>query len=73
MRIVSLLSASRIRLGRAAEEQGGSDRLSGGSSDGPDGSIADAAAYREAVFERERQVSTAVEAGIAVPHAGVRA
>lgn len=38
-----------------------------------DGSIADAAAYREAVFERERQVSTAVEAGIAVPHAGVRA
>lgn len=68
MRIVSLLSASRIRLGvplKSKEEAIGFlvDLQTA------DGSIADAAAYREAVFERERQVSTAVEAGIAVPHA----
>lgn len=67
MRITDLLSASRMQLHTAAaDKQDALDRLI--ALQRQDGLLADPDAYRRAVLEREEQVSTAIQEGIAVPH-----
>ena len=68
MRIIDLLDAGRIRLHAAADDKAQViDLLVDLQYDG--GAIADKAAYKEAILAREAQSSTAIEAGVAVPHA----
>ena len=68
MRIVDLLQPSRILLGAAADDKAAViDRLVDLQASG--GALADKAAYKQAILDREAQTSTAIEAGIAVPHA----
>ena len=68
MRITDLLDARRIRLGASASDKAQViDLLVGLQCDG--GAIADRDAYKEAILAREAQSSTAIEAGVAVPHA----
>ncbi len=67
MRITDLLSASRMRLHVAvADKQDALDQLI--ALIRQDGLLADPDAFRRAVLEREEQVSTAIQEGIAVPH-----
>ena len=67
MRITDLLSASRMRLHVAvADKQDALDQLIALTRQ--DGLLADPDAFRRAVLEREEQVSTAIQEGIAVPH-----
>ena len=68
MRIVDLLSPSRIALhGTAADKASAIDLLVDLQDKG--GALKDKAAYKQAILARESQTSTAIEAGIAVPHA----
>ena len=68
MRITDLLKPQSIRLGgQAAHKAEAIDALIELQAAG--GHLADKAAYKEAILAREAQSSTAIEAGIAVPHA----
>ena len=68
MRITDLLKHQSILLGgQAADKAGAIDTLIGLQAAG--GHLADKDAYKEAILAREAQSSTAIEAGIAVPHA----
>ena len=68
MRITDLLAPQSIRLGaKAADKAAAIDALIALQEKG--GHLADKAAYKEAILAREAQGSTAIEAGIAVPHA----
>lgn len=68
MRITDLLKPQSILLGgQAADKQSAIDTLIDLQAAG--GHLADKAAYKEAILAREAQSSTAIEAGIAVPHA----
>lgn len=68
MRITDLLKPQSILLGgQAADKAGAIDTLVDLQAAG--GHLADKAAYKEAILAREAQSSTAIEAGIAVPHA----
>ena len=68
MRITDLLNPQSVRLGAAAADKAAAiDTLIALQEKG--GHLADKAAYREAILAREGQGSTAIEAGIAVPHA----
>ena len=68
MRITDLLDASKIQLRTtAADKEGVIDLLVGLQS--RSGCLTDKAAYKAAILAREAQTSTAIEAGIAVPHA----
>ena len=68
MRITDLLKPQSILLGgQAADKAGAIDTLIDLQAAG--GHLADKAAYKEAILAREAQSSTAIEAGIAVPHA----
>ena len=68
MRITDLLKPQSILLGgQAADKAGAIDALIDLQAAG--GHLADKAAYKEAILAREAQSSTAIEAGIAVPHA----
>lgn len=68
MRIVDLLQPARIALRtEAADKAAAIDLLVDLQDKG--GALADKAAYKEAILARESQSSTAIEAGIAVPHA----
>ena len=68
MRITDLLDAGRIQLHvSAAGKPQVIDLLVDLQAKG--GAIADKAAYKEAILAREAQSSTAIEAGVAVPHA----
>ena len=68
MRITDLLKPQSILLGgQAADKAGAIDTLIGLQAAG--GHLADKDAYKEAILAREAQSSTAIEAGIAVPHA----
>ena len=67
MQITDLLSASRMRLHVAvADKQDALDQLIALTRQ--DGLLTDSDAFRRAVLEREEQVSTAIQEGIAVPH-----
>lgn len=68
MRITDLLDKGRIVLhGNAADREMVIDQLVALQEAG--GALTDAAAYKKAILAREGQGSTAIEAGIAVPHA----
>lgn len=68
MRITDLLQKDRISIGAcAAGKEGAIDKLI--DLQMKSGSITDRKAYRAAILAREEQTSTAIEAGIAVPHA----
>lgn len=68
MRIVDLLSPEKIALGAtAADKDAAIDLLVG--LQAKSGCLTDQAAYKQAILAREAQGSTAIEAGIAVPHA----
>ena len=68
MRIVDLLSPEKIALGAtAADKDAAIDLLVG--LQAKSGCLTDQAAYKQAILAREAQSSTAIEAGIAVPHA----
>lgn len=68
MRIIDLLDTSRIRLNAQANNKSQViDMLVDLQVKG--GAIADRSAYRKAILAREEQSSTAIEAGVAVPHA----
>lgn len=68
MRIIDLLDTSRIRLNAQANNKSQViDMLV--DLQIKDGAIADRSAYRKAILAREEQSSTAIEAGVAVPHA----
>ncbi|WP_418666210.1 PTS fructose transporter subunit IIABC [Allofournierella sp.] len=68
MRITDLLKPQSVRLGAAAADKAAAiDTLIALQEKG--GHLADRAAYKEAILAREGQGSTAIEAGIAVPHA----
>ena len=68
MRIVDLLKPGQIALHTAAADK---DAAIGKlvALQQKSGALADADAYRQAILAREAQSSTAIEAGIAVPHA----
>ena len=68
MRIVDLLSRDKIALGATAQDKNGAIDLLVGLQAGS-GCITDKEAYKKAILAREDQGSTAIEAGIAVPHA----
>lgn len=68
MRIVDLLSREKIALGATAQDKNGAIDLLVGLQAGS-GCITDKEAYKKAILAREAQTSTAIEAGIAVPHA----
>lgn len=68
MRIIDLLDASKIQLHtHAADKEGVIDLLV--ELQTRSGCISDKGAYKAAILAREAQNSTAIEAGIAVPHA----
>ena len=68
MRITDLLDASKIQLHtHAADKEGVIDLLV--ELQTRSGCISDKGAYKAAILAREAQNSTAIEAGIAVPHA----
>ena len=68
MRIIDLLSTDRIALGaQASDKEQAIDKLVELQMAG--GCIADREAYRKAILAREEMSSTAIEQGIAVPHA----
>ena len=68
MRIVDLLSRDKIALGATAQDKNGVIDLLVGLQVGG-GCITDKEAYKKAILAREAEGSTAIEAGIAVPHA----
>lgn len=68
MRIVDLLKPDQIALHTtAADKNAAIEKLV--ALQQKSGALADADAYRQAILAREAQSSTAIEAGIAVPHA----
>lgn len=68
MRIIDLLSTDRIALGaQVSDKEQAIDKLVELQMAG--GCIADREAYRKAILAREEMSSTAIEQGIAVPHA----
>lgn len=68
MRIVDLLSKEKILLhASAADKNAAIDLMVGLQEKG--GALTDREAYKQAILAREAQSSTAIEAGIAVPHA----
>ena len=68
MRIVDLLSKEKILLHTsAADKNAAIDLMVGLQEKG--GALTDKEAYKQAILAREAQSSTAIEAGIAVPHA----
>lgn len=68
MRIVDLLQPGQIALhAQAADKQEAIQKLV--ALQNKSGALADPDTYREAILAREAQTSTAIEAGIAVPHA----
>ena len=68
MRITDLLRPESVELHTsAANKEAAIDKLIGLHVAG--GNLADAEAYKQAILAREAQSSTAIEAGIAVPHA----
>ncbi len=68
MRITDLLRPESVQLHtQAADKQAAIDKLIGLHQAGEN--LADAEAYKQAILAREGQSSTAIEAGIAVPHA----
>lgn len=68
MRIVDLLSREKIALGATAQDKESAiDLLVDLQNKG--GCLTDREAYKKAILAREAQTSTAIEAGIAVPHA----
>lgn len=68
MRIIDLLSADRIALGaQVSDKEQAIDKLVELQTAG--GCIADPKEYRQAILAREQMSSTAIEQGIAVPHA----
>ncbi len=68
MRIVDLLSPEKIALGAAAaDKEGAIDLLV--DLQNKSGCLTDREAYKQAILAREAQTSTAIEMGIAVPHA----
>ena len=68
MRITDLLQPGRIALGAGAADKAAVIDLLVDLQD-KSGALQDKAAYKEAILAREAQSSTAIEAGIAVPHA----
>ena len=68
MRIVDLLSQDKIVLGAVAADKEAAIDLLVGLQD-KSGCLTDKEAYKKAILAREAQSSTAIEAGIAVPHA----
>ena len=68
MRIVDLLSTDKIALGASAADKDGAIDLLVDLQD-KSGCLTDRKAYKEAILAREAQTSTAIEMGIAVPHA----
>lgn len=68
MRIVDLLQPQRISLQETAADKAAVIDLLVDLQD-KSGALSDKAAYKEAILAREAQTSTAIEAGIAVPHA----
>lgn len=68
MRIVDLLSQDKIALGAVAADKEAAIDLLVGLQD-KSGCLTDKEAYKKAILAREAQSSTAIEAGIAVPHA----
>ncbi len=68
MRITDLLTPNSIALQvSVADKQAAIDRLV--ALQKTHGNLTDVAAYKEAILAREAQSSTAIEAGVAVPHA----
>ena len=68
MRIIDLLSPAKIALGAsAADKEGAIDLLVDLQS--KSGCLTDRETYKQAILARESQTSTAIEMGIAVPHA----
>lgn len=68
MRITDLLRPESVELHTsAANKEAAIDKLIGLHVAG--GNLADVEAYKQAILAREAQSSTAIEAGIAVPHA----
>ena len=68
MRIVDLLSPAKIALGAsAADQEGAIDLLV--DLQNKSGCLTDRETYKQAILARESQTSTAIEMGIAVPHA----
>ena len=68
MRIVDLLRPEKIALGASAPDKEGAIDLLVDLQD-KSGCLTDRAAYKKAILAREAQTSTAIEMGIAVPHA----
>lgn len=68
MRIVDLLKPGQVALHASASDKDDVIRRLV-SLQAHSGALADAEAYRQAILAREAQSSTAIEAGIAVPHA----
>ena len=68
MRIVDLLSTDKIALGATAADKDGAIDLLVDLQD-KSGCLTDRKTYKEAILAREAQTSTAIEMGIAVPHA----
>ena len=68
MRIVDLLSTDKIALGASAADKDGAIDLLVDLQD-KSGCLTDRKTYKEAILAREAQTSTAIEMGIAVPHA----
>ncbi len=68
MRIVDLLSQDKIALGAVAADKEAAIDLLVGLQD-KSGCLTGKEAYKKAILAREAQSSTAIEAGIAVPHA----
>lgn len=68
MRIVDLLSPEKIALGASAvDKEGAIDLLV--DLQAKNGCLTDRETYKQAILARESQTSTAIEMGIAVPHA----
>ena len=68
MRIVDLLSTDKIALGASPADKDGAIDLLVDLQD-KSGCLTDRKTYKEAILARESQTSTAIEMGIAVPHA----
>ena len=68
MRIVDLLSTDKIALGASAADKEGAIDLLVDLQD-KSGCLTDRQTYKDAILAREAQTSTAIEMGIAVPHA----
>ena len=68
MRIVDLLDTQRVVLNAQAKDKSAVIDLLVNLQE-KSGVLTDVSQYKEAVWERERQSSTGIEAGVAVPHA----